>query len=366
MRPALEACNPRRSSNGANPEYRKELRAMASNDARPSTPPGPDALVIEGLRKSFKTKGGTVEAVKGIDLRVAKGEVFGFLGPNGAGKTTTLRMLTTLLPPDGGRALVAGADVARRPGDVRRRIGYVGQRGGADQPATGRENLVLQGRLYGQRKREAAARAAELIDLLSLSEFADRPAQTYSGGQRRRLEVALGMVHRPQVLFLDEPTTGLDPQNRANLWDHLRELRAIGTTIFLTTHYMEEADSLSDRLAIIDHGTIVSEGTPRELKQRLAGETVVIKPRLTSRPLEELRRELSSQRFVEEARIEGEMILLAVDDGARALPAIVTVLHSDGVPLETISLSAPSLDDVFLRQTGRSLRDAGTGKGEQS
>ena len=323
-----------------------------------------DAVVVENLRKSFRVKGGTVEAVRGIDLRVARGEIFGFLGPNGAGKTTTLRMLTTLLPPDGGRALVAGADVAGRPQDVRRRIGYVGQRGGADSAATGRENLVLQARLYGQRKAEASARAAELIDLVELSEFADRPALTYSGGQRRRLEVALGIVHHPQVLFLDEPTAGLDPQNRANLWDRVRALRATGTTVFLTTHYMEEADALCDRVAIIDHGAIASEGTPRELKQCLGREMVLIKPGPAARPLEDLRRDLAAQRFVEEARIEGETIRLSVGDGGQALPAIVARLQSDGVPLETVSLSAPSLDDVFLRQTGRSLRDAG--KGEQS
>jgi ABC-2 type transport system ATP-binding protein len=324
--------------------------------------PEPDALVIEGLRKSFRSKGGPIEAVRGIDLHVAQGEIFGFLGPNGAGKTTTLRMLTTLLPPDGGRALVAGADIARQPREVRRRIGYVGQQGGADKPATGRENLVLQGRLFGQSRWRATARAAELIDLLELSEFADRTAQTYSGGQKRRLEVALGIMHHPQVLFLDEPTTGLDPQNRANLWDQVRSLRSTGTTVFLTTHYMEEADALSDRLAIIDHGAIVSEGTPRELKQRLAGETVLIRPRLASRSLEDLRRDLAVQRFVDEARIEGEAIRLAVGDGTEALPAIVALLQADGVPLETISLSAPSLDDVFLRQTGRSLRDAGKGE----
>ena len=322
------------------------------------------ALVVEDLRKSFRVKGGTVEAVRGIDLRVARGEIFGFLGPNGAGKTTTLRMLTTLLPPDGGRALVAGADVASRPQDVRRRIGYVGQRGGADTAATGRENLVLQARLYGQRRAEASARAAELIDLLELSEFADRLALTYSGGQRRRLEVALGFVHRPEILFLDEPTTGLDPQNRVNLWDRVRALRATGTTVFITTHYMEEADALCDRVAIIDHGAIASEGTPRELKQCLGHETVLVKPGPASRPLEDLRRDLAAQRFVEEARIEGETIRLSVGDGGQALPAIVARLQSDGVPLETISLSAPSLDDVFLHQTGRSLRDAG--KGEQS
>jgi ABC-2 type transport system ATP-binding protein len=319
------------------------------------------ALVVDGLRKSFRVKTGTVEAVRGIDLRVARGEIFGFLGPNGAGKTTTVRMLTTLLPPDGGRALVAGADVARRPDDVRRRIGYVGQRGGADVAATGRENLVLQARLYGMRRAEASARATELIDLLELAEFADRLALTYSGGQRRRLEVALGFVHRPEVLFLDEPTTGLDPQNRANLWDRVRALRATGTTVFLTTHYMDEADALCDRLAIIDHGAVACEGTPRELKQRLGRETVLVKPGLASRPLEDLRRELATQRFVEEARIEGETIRLAVGDGGQALPAIIARLQSDGVPLEKVSMSAPSLDDVFLRHTGRSLRDAGRG-----
>ena len=335
---------------------------MPSNDARPSPASGDDVLVTEGLRKSFRAKGGTVEALKGIDLRVARGQVFGFLGPNGAGKTTTLRILATLLPPDGGRALVSGIDLVAHPREVRSQIGYVGQKGGADLPATGRENLVLQGRLYGQRKAEAAVRAGELIELLELSEFADRPAQTYSGGQRRRLEVAVGLMHRPHLLFLDEPSTGLDPQNRANLGERLRALRATGTTIFLTTHYLEEADMLSDRLAIIDHGAIVSEGTPRELKQRLARESVVIKPRLASRSLEELRRDLAAQPFVEEARIEGEAIRVAVGDGTQALPAIVTLLQSEGVTLETISMSAPSLDDVFFRQTGRSLRDAGEGE----
>jgi ABC-2 type transport system ATP-binding protein len=335
---------------------------MASNDAPPSVSTGSDALVIEGLRKSFRVKRDTVEAVKGIDLRVARGEIFGFLGPNGAGKTTTLRMLTTLLPPDGGRAVVAGADLVAQPRLVRERIGYVGQKGGADALATGRENLILQGRLYGQRKAGAAARAKERIDLLVLSEFADRQVATYSGGQRRRLEVALGMVHRPQVLFLDEPTTGLDPQNRANLWERVRALRATGTTTFITTHYLEEADVLSDRLAIIDHGRIVSQGTPRELKQRLARESVLIRPRVGSGSLEDLCRDLAAQRFVDEARIEGEAIRVAVDDGTQALPAIFTLLQAGGVPLETISLSAPSLDDVFLRQTGRSLRDAGAGE----
>ena len=213
----------------------------------PVTDSPPDAIMTSGLRKSFRVKDRQVGAVSGIDLVVAAGQIFGFLGPNGAGKTTTLRILTTLLPADAGEAFVAGADVRRSPGLVRRRIGYVGQLGGADASATGRENLLLQGRLYGMSAAETARRTDELIEVFDLGSFAGRAARGYSGGQRRRLEIALGIMHRPLVLFLDEPTTGLDLQNRANLWDQLRQLRAGGTTVFLTTHYLEEADQLSDR-----------------------------------------------------------------------------------------------------------------------
>ena len=200
-----------------------------------------------------------------------RGEIFGFLGPNGAGKTTTLRMLTTLLPIDAGAARVAGFDVARQPQEVRTRIGYVSQLGGADDLATGRENLVLQGRLYGGDLESVNRRTETLMQILDLSEFADRRVKTYSGGQRRRLDIALGIIHEPEVLFLDEPSTGLDPQNRVNLWDHVRALRDRGTTIFLTTHYLEEADALCDRLMIMDHGQIITEGTPRELKRQRRG-----------------------------------------------------------------------------------------------
>jgi ABC-2 type transport system ATP-binding protein len=297
--------------------------------------------------------------VRGVDLEVRAGEIFGFLGPNGAGKTTTLRMLTTLLPIDSGQAFVAGLDVARDPAEVRRRIGYVSQLGGGDRPATGRENLLLQGELYGMRKAAAGARADELIEVFELGAFIDRRVLTYSGGQRRRLEVALGIMHRPEILFLDEPTTGLDPQNRANLWEQLRELRAWGATIFLTTHYLEEADALSDRLAIIDNGRIVVEGTPRELKQQLAGETVVLKPKLGARSPDALLDELARQPFVRDARVDGETLRLAVSDGTESLPEIFELLRARGVALETVSLSEASLDDVFLRKTGRSLRDAG-------
>lgn len=294
-----------------------------------------------------------------MDLTVPRGIIYGFLGPNGAGKTTMLRMLTTLLPFDTGEAYVAGVDVARAPGEVRRRIGYVGQLGGADLPATGRENLMLQAQLYGANADEARRRAAEVIELLSLANFIDRKAQTYSGGQRRRLEVALGIMHRPEVLFLDEPTTGLDPQNRANLWDQLRRLRAQGTTVFLTTHYLEEADVLADHVAIIDSGVIVAEGTPHELKQQVAGDAIVIRSRGIDGRAEEVRRLLASEPFVRQAIVEGGALRLYVADGAAALPPLVESLRDLKVPLEGITLSQASLDDVFLQQTGRSLRDAG-------
>jgi len=196
-------------------------------------------ITTRDLRKNFRTRKGSVEAVRGVSIDVGRGEIFGFLGPNGAGKTTTLRILTTLLPIDSGEAKVAGFDVARQPEQVRRRIGYVSQLGGADEMATGWENLVLQGRLYGEDLDTVRRRAHELAAVLDLTDFADRKVLTYSGGQRRRLDVALGVIHDPEVLFLDEPTTGLDPHNRANLWDHIRALRDRGTTVFLTTHYLK-------------------------------------------------------------------------------------------------------------------------------
>ena len=324
-----------------------------------------DAVVrTRDLRKSFHLQKETVEAVCGVDLAIERGAIYGVLGPNGAGKTTTLRMLATLLPIDGGEATVAGIDVRRQPREVRRRIGYVGQLGGTDQSATGRENLVLQGQLYGASTADAHRRAGELIGLLELGSFADRIASTYSGGQKRRLEVALGIMHRPEVLFLDEPTTGLDPQNRANLWDQLRSLRAAGTTIVLTTHYLEEADALADRLAIVDHGRVVAEGTPPELKRALAGDAITVRPKPDGRPLVEIAATFAGEPFVRETRVEGPALHLYVTDGAAALPLIVDRLRAGAIGLESITLAAPSLDDVFLRCTGRSLRDAGNGHTE--
>jgi ABC-2 type transport system ATP-binding protein len=323
-----------------------------------------DVIVASDLRKSFATKGGPpVEAVRGVDIGVRRGEVFGFLGPNGAGKTTTLRMLTTLLPIEAGEAIVAGLDVRREPASVRRRIGYVSQLGGSDELATGRENLVLQGRLYGGSPETVRARADELIRSLELMEFAERRVETYSGGQRRRLDVALGLVHSPEVLFLDEPSTGLDPQNRANLWEHIGALRTRGTTVFLTTHYLDEADALCDRVAIIDHGRIVALGSPRGLKHEVAGESVL----LTLREQEDVREraraaqvQLGAEPYVRELSAEGSELRLYVDDGGEALPRLLRLLDAHGIGVKSISLSEPTLDDVFLRYTGRSLRDAGT------
>ncbi|WP_031073778.1 ABC transporter ATP-binding protein [Streptomyces sp. NRRL S-118] len=225
-----------------------------------------------GLAHTFRGRNGPVEAVRGIDLTVEAGEILGFLGPNGAGKTTTLRMLTTLLPPTGGAATVAGCDLVGDPVGVRRKIGYVAQSGGVDLSVSVREELVTQGRLYRLSKAEAAARADELAGELDLTGLLDRPCAALSGGQRRRLDIALGLTHRPEVLFLDEPTTGLDPGSRAGLWRLVRRLRdTYGTTVFLTTHYLDEADELSDRLVVVDRGAVVAEGTPAALKERYAG-----------------------------------------------------------------------------------------------
>ncbi|WP_030792175.1 ABC transporter ATP-binding protein [Streptomyces sp. NRRL S-920] len=225
-----------------------------------------------GLARTFQSKSGIVEAVRGIDLTVEAGEILGFLGPNGAGKTTTLRMLTTLLPPTGGAATVAGCDLAKDPAGVRSKIGYVAQSGGVDLSISVREELITQGRLYRLSKLQAAARADELAHDLNLTELMERPCAALSGGQRRRLDIALGLTHRPEVLFLDEPTTGLDPGSRADLWKLVRKLRDVhGTTVFLTTHYLDEADALSDRLVVVDRGVVVAVGTPSALKLRYCG-----------------------------------------------------------------------------------------------
>nr|WP_308742666.1 ATP-binding cassette domain-containing protein [uncultured Anaerocolumna sp.] len=317
-----------------------------------------NAIEIRNVKKSFQGKRNqkTVEAVRGISLSVKPGEIFGFLGPNGAGKTTSLRMLTTLLPIDEGEAKIGEYDVKRNPREVRKHIGYVVQLGGADIEATGRENLMLSGRLYGIAKKAVQKQSELLMDLLDLRDIIDRLVKTYSGGQRRRLEIALGILHKPDVLFLDEPTTGLDPQNRANLWEHIRRLKSAGMTVFLTTHYLEEADELCDRLCIMDKGIIVAEGTPQILKREISGDVVSIKPKNNQGDLAYM---FDDEEDVLDIRIEGGKTSLYVKDGAIAMPKIFNVLKGRGVELESVSLSQPSLDDVFLKQTGKSLRDTG-------
>ena len=317
-------------------------------------------LVIEtaGLRRTFKghgKKSGEVQAVAGVDLTVEAGRIFGFLGPNGAGKTTTLRILATLLPPTSGTARVAGFDVARQPERVRENIGYVAQSGGSYRESTGREELVIQGRLFGMSKAAALVRAQEILEALDLADAADRTCGTYSGGMRRRLNIGIGMVHRPALLFLDEPTTGLDPQARARMWDEIRKLRESGTTVFLTTHYLEEADALCDDLAIIDHGRIVAEGSPDELKRQIAGDVLTVGVNGHGERVVGL---LEKQPFVREASLEDGMVRLYVDRGEEAVPQVLRLLDGHGLAPSTMNLHRPSLDDVFLKKTGRSLRES--------
>jgi ABC-2 type transport system ATP-binding protein len=314
-------------------------------------------LQASDLRRTFRGRHGVTEAVAGIGLDVYKGEIFGFLGPNGAGKTTTLRMLTTVLPPSSGTAMVAGFDLVREANRVRNHVGYVSQRGGTDPTLSGRDELVFQGRLYRMSAAAAEKRTQEVVSMLELTECADRATETYSGGQRRRLDVGLGLMHRPQLLFLDEPTTGLDPQSRAHLWEEVRRLRESGTTIFLTTHYLDEADALCDRIAIIDHGTIVAEGTPESLKAEIAGDLVTIGVGGRSEAALTVLRGMPFVREIPDSAPVGGQIRFYVDRGETALPAILRLLDGVGLDLETIALARPSLDDVFLRKTGRSLRE---------
>jgi len=317
-------------------------------------------IEAKGLARTFKSRKRTVYAVRGVDLTVEEGEIVGFLGPNGAGKTTTLRMLTTLLRPTAGTAVVAGADLLRDPLGVRKRIGFVPQaigqtQGGTDDQCLVIEELLDQGEAYRIPKAETERRAAALVRQLDLGGLDQRLVKTLSGGQRRRLEIALGLVHQPPLVFLDEPTTGLDPQSRSNMWEHIRRLRSdLGTTVFLTTHYLEEADALCDRVFIIDHGVTVAVGTPDELKRRISGDVVTLR---VNGATERARGLLAGQPIVKEiAAADGEL-RLTVEQGEEALPVLLRVLDGAGITMGAISLARPTLDDVFLTLTGRSLRD---------
>jgi ABC-2 type transport system ATP-binding protein len=313
-----------------------------------------NAIEAEGLIKNY----GEVRALDGLSFSVEEGTVFGLLGPNGAGKSTTVKVLTTLAHPDEGKARVAGRNVLRDPGHVRRSIGVVAQRSGVDRDLTGRENVKLQGHLQGMRGRELDGRVDELIEQLGLADAARRVARTYSGGMQRRLDIAMGLVHRPQVLFLDEPTTGLDPEVRAAMWQEIGRLKTDeGLTILLTTHYMEEADQLASRVAIVDRGRVVAEGSPAQLKTSLHGEAVHVELD-GARVNGNVHAALQGVPGLREVMVEGRALHARVDDGARAVPAVLAALDSHSIPVATVTVARPSLDDVYLRYAGRSFAEA--------
>jgi ABC-2 type transport system ATP-binding protein len=310
-----------------------------------------NSIEAEGLVKQFR-KG--PRAVDGIDLYVAPGEIYGFLGPNGAGKSTTVHMLTTLLPPTAGSARVAGYDIVRDGPSVRRAIGAALQEAALDPLLTGRDHLKLQMAMHGIGRRDRPARADELLTRVGLTRAADRRVGGYSGGMKRRLDLALALVHRPRILFLDEPTTGLDPQSRAALWDEVAALALDGVTVFLTTQYLEEADVLADRVGIIDHGRIVAEGTPADLKAEVGRPTVEVVP--ADRAQRAAVSEVLS-RFGEPAQASPDGVAVLIEGEAELAP-IVRALDAEELHVEKLQLHAPTLDDVFLAKTGRSLEGA--------
>ncbi|MEU0491125.1 ATP-binding cassette domain-containing protein [Nocardiopsis sp. NPDC006139] len=312
------------------------------------------------LTKHFRVGRETVEAVRGIDIDVAAGELVALLGPNGAGKSTTLRMLTTLLEPTSGTAVVAGRDVRAEPAEVRRRIGFVGQGHGAGEDQRAGEELYTQGLLYGLDRATAGARTAELLDMLELSGAADREVTKLSGGQRRRLDIAMGLIHRPPLLFLDEPSTGLDPHSRANLWDHIARLRAeFGTTIVLTTHYLDEADEAAERVLVIDHGRVIADGTADELKGGVSGDlvTFTVADAEAAAAGAAIAEKLPTAREVEVVPGREAGVRLRIERGDAVLPELLRSLDGSGIALTTVRVQRPTLDDVFLTLTGRSLRE---------
>ena len=313
------------------------------------------AIEARQLVKTYPARGEKhgIRALDGLDISVPRGMIYGLLGPNGAGKSTTVKILTSLARPDSGQARVEGVDVLARPGQVRHMIGVVAQRSGADPTATGRENLILQGRLYGLRGASVRARADELLAHFGLTEAAGRLVRTYSGGMQRRLDVALGLIHRPAVLFLDEPTTGLDPESRAAMWQEIARLAGgEGMTVLLTTHYLEEADRLASRLAIVDRGRVVTTGTPDELKGELRGDAVQVGLPAGADPAR-VRRVLEALPAVRDVVIAGRDVSARSDDGAAAVPVVLAELRRAGVNAASVAVARPSLDDVYLRHTGR-------------
>ncbi|MBX6770746.1 MAG: ATP-binding cassette domain-containing protein [Chloroflexi bacterium] len=314
-------------------------------------------LAIEA-RGLIKTYPGGVRALDGLSFDVEDGTVFALLGPNGAGKSTTVKILTTLSRPDAGEARVAGLDVLREPDRVRRVIGVVAQKSGVDRELTGRENLTLQGQVYGMSGRELKQRVSDLLEQFGLEKVADRTADTYSGGMQRKLDIALGLVHRPRVLFLDEPTTGLDPEARADLWAEIARLaNEDGITILLTTHYLEEADRLARRVAIVDRGRIVVEGSPEQLKGELRGDAIHVELAGTVDE-ERLRAALGRLEGIHDIVANGRSVHVRADHGASTVPVVLGALENEGLRVTSVTVARPSLDDVYLRYVGRAFNAA--------
>ncbi|MGH2511216.1 MAG: ATP-binding cassette domain-containing protein [Candidatus Limnocylindrales bacterium] len=318
---------------------------------------GPGRLAIEAIEvvDLVKTYGGGIRALDGISLTVQPATIFGLLGPNGAGKSTTVRILSTLSRADSGSARILGVDVAREADRIRRMIGLVGQHGAVDSEATGRENLLLQGHLHGMAGALLRRRVEELLERFGLVEAAGRVVKTWSGGMQRKLDVASGLVHEPHVLFLDEPTTGLDPEARADLWTEVERLAAGGLTILLTTHYLEEADRLAGQVAILDHGRIVARGTPDQLKSELRGDAIVVELR-ESAANGQASMILAGVDGVREPALTGRTLRARADDGARSVPSVLAALDAAGLGVISVTVARPSLDDVYLQHTGRAYR----------
>src|SRR5690554_2892328 len=315
-------------------------------------------IAVKGLRRIYKTRKSEVNAVRGVDFTVKRGEIVGFLGPNGAGKTTTLKMLCTLLTPTDGSGEVAGCDLLTDAEGVRRKIGYVSQSGSTFGPALAGHEIVDHARLYGIDKKTAIERGKALLKALDLDGVWERKCNELSGGQRRRLDIVMGLINEPLLVFLDEPSTGLDPQSRANLWNHIRRLRdEMGTTVFITTHYMDEADQLCDRILVLDHGEIVAEGTQAELKKQVSGDMVSIT--VADEALASDAAALAAQLEGADAPIiEASRVVVHLPDGGPALPRLLRDLDRQGIEIVGVELKKPTLDDVFLTLTGRSLREA--------
>jgi ABC-2 type transport system ATP-binding protein len=332
-----------------------ETSPMTKSDAAEGVGRAAPAIEVRDLVKIY---GGKVRALDGLSFKVEAGAIFGLLGPNGAGKSTTIKILNTLSRPDSGSATVAGIDVLAEPERVRRAIGCVAQKSGVDSEATGRENLTLQGRIHGMRGQKLRERVSELLDHFRLTEAADLVARTYSGGMQRKLDIAMGLVHRPSVLFLDEPTTGLDPQSRADLWEDISRLaKEFGITVLLTTHYLEEADQLAALLAIVDRGKLVVEGTPDQLKGELMGDAVHIEF-MHAQAESDVLGAVSHLAGIGEIVVEGQSLHARASQGATAVPGMLAALESKGLKVASVTVARPSLDDVYLRYTGRTFSEA--------